>query len=92
MENNIEEIPRDPFEIFQQNEALASRQLQANEGLSPKSASKAVKKRRLAAKRQIGNSNSVNIKKSTNAKKEETQRKHHIVIIKCSLYIVETLL
>ncbi len=67
--NNIEEIPRDPFEILQQNEALASRQLQANEGLSPKSASKAVKKRRLAAKRQIGNSNSVNIKKKYQRKK-----------------------
>ena len=67
--NNIEEIPRDPFEILQQNEALASRQLQANEGLSPKSASKAVKKQRLAAKRQIGNSNSVNIKKKYQRKK-----------------------
>ena len=67
--NNIEEIPRDPFEILQQNEALASRQLQANEGLSPKSASKAIKKQRLAAKRQIGNSNSVNIKKKYQRKK-----------------------
>ena len=67
--NNIEEIPRDPFEILQQNEALASRQLQANEGLSPKSTSKAVKKQRLAAKRQIGNSNSVNIKKKYQRKK-----------------------
>ena len=36
--NNIEEIPRDPFQILQQNEALASRQLNSGDPLSPRSA------------------------------------------------------
>ena len=48
--NNIEEIPRDPFQILQQNEALASRQLP--EGLSPRSAAKFIKKQNKQLQKQ----------------------------------------